>query len=272
MIDLTEDTQTRPNSPTSTSARHKLKRRPQHTRLVVCPLCQKRFPPAVIQIHAAQCENTDDKDSDSNEDLGCKKTDRFFNQTESRCQMKNYQTTIDQMRDSKTYQQNVVEAIIDSDSSENTFYHQSKRCREDLTGQQDRLDNLYSALEDDTEDASPTLTLKETSPLPQSHGVETQLIPSETGGFIVDMSTVSSSPIKTFTKISDLDALERDRLLNQFKGSTKGRGRQTVARAGQSTAATWAREDFNELVADRGEFILSQLPCKIDFSLFYTLI
>ena len=85
-----------------------------------------------------------------------------------------------------------------------------------------------------------------------------QLLPCEGGGFIVDTSTVSSSPIRAFTKIADLAPHERDSYRNQFSYSKSGRGRGRPRKSGVSGAGmrgrppqtnTWGRDDFDELVA-----------------------
>ena len=85
-----------------------------------------------------------------------------------------------------------------------------------------------------------------------------QLLPCEGGGFIVDTSTVSSSPIRTFKRIKDLAPHERDSYRNQFSYSKSGRGRgksrkSVVSGRGMRgrppRANTWGRDDFDELVA-----------------------
>ena len=93
-----------------------------------------------------------------------------------------------------------------------------------------------------------------------------QLFPCEGGGFIVDPSTVSSSPIRAFRKIKDLAPHERDSYRNQFNysksGQRRGRARQSVISGGGTLrrpdrANTWGRDDFDELVA--GEYIFVSL-------------
>ena len=75
--------------------------------------------------------------------------------------------------------------------------------------------------------------------------VETRLIPSEDGGFIVDDSTISNSPIRTFTKISEMGVKDRERFRNQFKPRALPK-----KRAGASSTA-WSN-DFGDL-AQSGE-------------------
>jgi len=68
---------------------------------------------------------------------------------------------------------------------------------------------------------------------------------SEDGGFYIDPSTVSNSPIKSFTRISDLGPKQSDMYYNQFSHKQKPRKRQLGATV---RGNTWGRPDFDELL------------------------
>jgi len=51
--------------------------------------------------------------------------------------------------------------------------------------------------------------------------LQVRAIPCEDGGFVVEPS--SSSPIRTFTRLQDLDQKERSRYQNQFKKASSSR-------------------------------------------------
>lgn len=53
-----------------------------------------------------------------------------------------------------------------------------------------------------------------------------QCFPSEDGGFVVDLESISNSPIKGFKRLSDLPQQEREAYLNQFSGKGKKRRRK----------------------------------------------
>lgn len=68
---------------------------------------------------------------------------------------------------------------------------------------------------------------------------------SEDGGFYIDPSTISNSPIKSFTKISDLGPKQSDMYYNQFSHKERSRKRQSGATV---EGNTWGRADFDELL------------------------
>ena len=70
-----------------------------------------------------------------------------------------------------------------------------------------------------------------------------QLYRSEDGGYIVDPSTVSSSPIRTFTRISDLSPSKKAGFLGQFDYSKKRKGSRPTGVRGRSGL------DFDELAS-----------------------
>ena len=53
-----------------------------------------------------------------------------------------------------------------------------------------------------------------------------QCFPSEDGGFVVDLESISNSPIKGFKRLSDLPQQEREAYLNQFSGRGKKRRKE----------------------------------------------
>ena len=77
-----------------------------------------------------------------------------------------------------------------------------------------------------------------------------QLHPCESGGYYVDPSTVSNSPIKTFTRIRDLAPGERDSYYNQFSHTKSRRSRGNNSGLGESSRANmWGGSDFDNLQA-----------------------
>ena len=68
---------------------------------------------------------------------------------------------------------------------------------------------------------------------------------SEDGGFYIDPSTISSSPIKSFTKISDLGPKQSDMYYNQFSHKQRSGKKQSGATV---EGNTWGRPDFDELL------------------------
>ena len=84
------------------------------------------------------------------------------------------------------------------------------------------------------------------------------------GGYIVDPSTISNSPIRCFTRLSDMDPQERAWYEDQYKAkSGRGRGRRTQrgAEGGrrqlpmtskERESATWGRDDFGDLFSTGG--------------------
>ena len=264
VIDLTEDTQTPSrSSPVRTSSRLIRSHRPRDQDLALCPVCFKKFPPAVIQVHATQCDSTNDEEY-FNRDSRSSNTSSYFERKGIDHHSKKYQPTLHQLVEKDKERDNMSGDEIDSDSEEfqsenETDYHQrvGKNRNNSNSADQDNhlLDDLHSALESETGYVSPEeADSQETSHTPRTQAKETRLIPSEGGGFIVDMSTVSNSPIRTFTKISDLRPDERERFRNQFKGHSRGGGRRAVSRTSQTSTSTWGREDFDELVANTGEW------------------
>lgn len=82
------------------------------------------------------------------------------------------------------------------------------------------------------------------------------------GGYIVDPSMISNSPIRCFTRLSDMDPQERAWYEDQFKsksgggGGRRGQGRKSQRGGGrrqlpmtseERESATWGRDDFGDL-------------------------
>ena len=71
------------------------------------------------------------------------------------------------------------------------------------------------------------------------------------GGYFIDPSMVSNSPIRSFKRLSDLDPQERAGFDNQFN-SKRSRGRRGQPRGRPLTneerqSTTWGRDDFSDL-------------------------
>ena len=90
-------------------------------------------------------------------------------------------------------------------------------------------------------------------------GAQPDAVPIEDGegGYIIDSSMYSSSPIRSFKKLSDLDPQERAGFDNQFK-SKRGRGRRNQIRRPMTSeerrSSTWGRADFDDLF-DSGRLV-----------------
>lgn len=80
---------------------------------------------------------------------------------------------------------------------------------------------------------------------------ESQAIPCEDGGFAIDPTSISSSPIRCFTRLDDMAPEERVRFQNQFrtKGGS-GRGKQQLSFRQRSQ--DWpGRDSFDALRGDK---------------------
>lgn len=101
---------------------------------------------------------------------------------------------------------------------------------------------------------SPTST-----PQPEAVAIE-----DGEGGYIIDPSMISSSPIRCFKKLGDMDPQERAWYEDQYKGKS-GRGggqgrksqrgggrRQLLMTSKDRELATWGRDDFGDLFKTGG--------------------
>lgn len=78
----------------------------------------------------------------------------------------------------------------------------------------------------------------------------------EDGGYLIDPSTISNSPIRTFTRIDDLGPRERDSFRNQFQSkarkkrapSSSARGSKTSSLPHKTMGRWTGRSDFDELL------------------------
>lgn len=67
-------------------------------------------------------------------------------------------------------------------------------------------------------------TRHDRSPLPQP-----QAIRCEDGGYVIDPTSISSSPIRAFTRLDDLEPEERVQYQNQFRTKgARGKGKQQL--------------------------------------------
>ena len=79
---------------------------------------------------------------------------------------------------------------------------------------------------------------------------EPKVFRSEDGGFYVDPSTVSKSPLRTFTRIGDLDPRESDMYYNQFTRKSKRKSKAEQTHSGPFTVGSnWGRADFDDLLS-----------------------
>ena len=90
---------------------------------------------------------------------------------------------------------------------------------------------------------------------------EAMAIEDGEGGYIVDPSMISNSPIRCFTRLSDMDPQERAWFEDQYKsksseGGRGGKGRKSQRGGGrrqlpmtseERQSATWGRDDFGDL-------------------------
>lgn len=225
VIDLTKDTQPLPHSPPHTTPT-RLRRRIRE--LPTCPLCNKQFQQSVIGVHAAQCEGPDSPPIRP----GSKGTKPAYQPTLRQLQQKE-----------KEHQQNEV---IDSDSDTSC-----PPVNPSSDNDNPLLDELDSAL-DDMESHDNHVTMPPPVNVPR-------VIQTEDGGFKVDESTISNSPIRTFTKISDMSTRDREKYKNQFNRQqppTKRRRSNAITTVATGDG-TWGSGNFVELAhSSECDFIL----------------
>ncbi len=228
VIDLTKDTQPLPHSPPHTTPT-RLRRRIRE--LPTCPLCNKQFQQSVIGVHAAQCEGPDSPPIRP----GSKGTKPAYQPTLRQLQQKE-----------KEHQQNEV---IDSDSD--TSCPPVNPSSMIIHNDNPLLDELDSAL-DDMESHDNHVTMPPPVNVPR-------VIQTEDGGFKVDESTISNSPIRTFTKISDMSTRDREKYKNQFNRQqppTKRRRSNAITTVATGDG-TWGSGNFVELAhSSECDFIL----------------
>lgn len=95
----------------------------------------------------------------------------------------------------------------------------------------------------------PTMNSRQSSGLDVAGPSQPQMYPSEDGGYIVDPSTVSSSPIRTFTRISEMPSSEKAGYLRQFDHSRRKKGRRSTLKEGGNQSGWHGRSDFDELAS-----------------------
>lgn len=98
------------------------------------------------------------------------------------------------------------------------------------------LDELSSALDGNIESHDNHMT----TPPP----VGVQFIQTEDGGYRVDESTITNSPIRKFTKLSDMATNDREVFKNQFNRPPPSKRRSNAVTIG---GGTWGGSDFGEL-------------------------
>lgn len=76
--------------------------------------------------------------------------------------------------------------------------------------------------------------------------VEPRVIPCEDGGYLIDPSTISTSPIRSFTRLQDMDPHQRAGFQNQFQKSKGRRSRGERSTVTQSKGG-WP-DQFDELL------------------------
>lgn len=115
--------------------------------------------------------------------------------------------------------------------------------------------------------------MRESSADSDAHQPEAIPVEDGRGGYIIDPSMVSSSPIRTFKRLSDLDPQERAGFDNQFKSkdsrgrkSQRARGRRAMTNE-EKRLSTWGRDDFGDLfdsgktVQHNKDYIILQQKC-----------
>lgn len=81
--------------------------------------------------------------------------------------------------------------------------------------------------------------------------VQPRAIRCEDGGYVIDPTSISSSPIRSFTRIGDMEPEERVQFQNQFRTTgASGRGRQQLSF--QQRGRGWTEKDsFDKLRGER---------------------
>ena len=104
----------------------------------------------------------------------------------------------------------------------------------------------------DLDDLTPPSPMDATPPSSQSDQRDgsynhPRAIRCEDGGYLIDPSTISTSPIRSFKRIDDLAPEQRAGFQNQFQGK-QGGGRRRSSRGGQGVNSWTGRDDFDELL------------------------
>lgn len=116
---------------------------------------------------------------------------------------------------------------------------------------------VFGRLSEDGEEGEGSFVIE---PSPGSTPQPAELEDGE-GGYIVDPSMISNSPIRCFTRLSEMDPQESAWYKDQFKGKGRGRGRGGGGGGGkrqlpmtreERESATWGRDDFGDLFGTGG--------------------
>jgi len=145
--------------------------------LVSCPLCSRQFPPTSIERHASKCLGPPNP-------RGTKRK-------------RSYQPTLLELQVKDKEVASLRGEAIDSDSDVSD-HGTTNPLFEELGAALDQDDELS---EEDTGSLDTDAVVCE----------QPRLIPCEDGGFMVDPDTITNSPIKGFTKISDLESRDERR-------------------------------------------------------------
>ena len=117
---------------------------------------------------------------------------------------------------------------------------------------------VFGRLSEDGEEGEGGFVI-EPSPGSTPQPAEPMMIEDGEGGYIIDPSMISNSPIRCFTKLSEMDPQERAWYKDQFKAKSRGRGRgggggrrQLPMTREERESATWGRDDFGDLFGTGG--------------------
>lgn len=142
------------------------------SRMQVCPLCQKQFTQAEIEEHAAMCQVDDNADDTEGGALP--------HQSSTKDHVSSVPYRARNAIESTRYSSRELEVLSDSpDGDEEEKEKEEKEEKEEGEKEEEEEGDVPKM-------ATPSL-----------------VHPSAEGGFVVNMDTVSDSPIKSFRKISD---------------------------------------------------------------------
>ena len=123
-------------------------------------------------------------------------------------------------------------------------------------GEEELGGRVFGQLSEDGEEGEGDFII-EPSPSGTPQPAEPMAIEDGEGGYVIDPSMISNSPIRCFTRLSEMDPQESAWFKDQFKAKSRGRGggggrRQLPMTREERESATWGRDDFGDLFGTGG--------------------
>ena len=89
----------------------------------------------------------------------------------------------------------------------------------------------------------------------------------EDGGYMIDPSEISTSPIRSFVPIDELDPTERAGFQNQFQTKSKGRGMRVTTAGKRFLGSNWPgkSDEFDELYGKQNGYIITLIVHSVPY-------